>query len=191
MGIFRVGLNSCSLWSESEVSPVSSSGVRQRESVGDPSLCGGGGRSWYVPHHSQSQQPRVHFHRHRDGVRSDLPSTRLRPLLQHLQCLRGFDGLTGGTGVKNPEWRPNIRAATSPTLPRMHFGGRRLCPVRSSEDHLHVVLLSSHLAVFLPGFCSLQQRPASGEVGRVWSEKPADSTIIITTNTIRWRQRTE
>ena len=37
----------------------SSSGIRQRDSVGDPCFCVGNGLGWYIPHQPENQHPFV------------------------------------------------------------------------------------------------------------------------------------
>lgn len=140
---------------------ICSPGVRQRGPVGDTLLRGGRGLGRYISHMPEEQHHSVLVPGHRGGLQLDLSSAHLRPLLQHLQQLWRSHGYDGGTSVKAAEWRAIAGFTTSPTFPRMHSGGRCLCPERSSEDHLHAVCLWLHLVVLLPDFRTLQQRPAS------------------------------
>lgn len=157
-------------------------GVGAGDPVGDPGLSGGGGPGRDVPHLHGQQRPDdlvaslwPHLHAH-------AAAARLRPLLRHLQWLRGRSGLHHGHAVAGAVRGAAARDTACSPIPRMHSGKRRLHPALANQDHLHAVCCCVHPVVLLPGVCCLQQRSDSWEMGHFWFKSSAFDT-----NT-RWRQ---
>ena len=151
-------------------------GIREGDPMGDSYRCGFIRPGWYITHLSPHRCYGFLGLGWRNSLHYDVPAAGLCALLQHLKWLRRRCWLLGRFFLKTFVWRALAQATTCPPFPRMHLWRRCLHSVCPHQDHLYVGFFCHHIAGLRCGFCALQQRTDTSEVGRVSNPEPTTNT---------------